>query len=123
MINGDRSTVQITPFGPAPVRKLEGRWSLEDSLECEMLMYKKHQRKPAEHNVKVQVMVYFSVDGKTLYKISTAIDSKDYFGYVAIENFVSELVRPTLEAISKKILEVTGDKELAEYIIGIDQFL
>lgn len=130
MINGDRSTVRIVPFGPAPVRICNGKRSLEDNLECEMLMYRKDQKKPAEHNSKVEVKVYFSVDGETLHKIVATIDAKDYFGYVAIENFVAEIVKPTCYGIYGKIFEISGDKdlisgdkELAEYIICIDQSL
>lgn len=124
MINGDRSTVQITPHdGPAPVRFCNGRCSLEDSLGIEMLRYRQHQKKPAEHNAKVDVKVYFSLDGKTLHKIYTAIDAKDYFGYEYVENFASEILAPTLEGICKKILEIAGDNELAEYIICLDQSL
>jgi hypothetical protein len=125
MINGDRSTVQITHHdGPAPVRFCNDRWTLEDSLGCEMLEYRQHHKKPVEQNSKVDVMVYFSVDGKTLRKITTAIDAKDYFdGYHDVENFANVILHPTLVGICKKILEIIGDKELTEYIICIDQSL
>lgn len=130
MINGNRSTVRISPFGPAPVRHFplacfvhNDKGSLEDNLVNQMLIYRKHQRKPAEQSSKVDVIVYFSVDSKTLPKISTAIDAKDYFGYDSVENFVSEIIRPTVVGICKKIIEITGSDVLNAYTICLDQSL
>lgn len=130
MINGNRSTVQITHYdGPVPVRgpakvyTCDDAGSLEDNLARKMLLYRTCHSKPTEQNSKVNVIAYFSVDGKTLHKVSTAIDAKDYFGYDDNVDFADVIIAPTLEGICKKILETTGDKELAEYIICLDQSL